>query len=128
MQPLRDALRRRLLDAPFDPTTLRPDELRSRLWVLLRDEAPLVTAAAAARVLDELVAEVDGLGPLQSLFADPTVTEIMVNGPNRVFVERSGAIEPFDCAIDADAITRIAERVIAPLGLRLDRAAPLVDA
>ena len=61
--PLRDALHERLLAAPFDPATLGRAELRSRLAALLHDEAPLVTDAAAARVLDELVAEVDGLGP-----------------------------------------------------------------
>jgi pilus assembly protein CpaF len=65
---------------------------------------------------------------LQSLVADPTITEIMVNGPHRVFVERGGRLEPVDCELGVDAILRIAERVIAPLGLRLDRASPIVDA
>jgi pilus assembly protein CpaF len=127
-RPLREALHRRLLSAPFDPAVVGPVELRARLTSLLHDEAPLVTDVAAARVLDELVAEVDGLGPLQSLVADPTVTEIMVNGPNRVFIERGGRIEAVDCEIDGDALVRIVERVIAPLGLRLDRASPMVDA
>jgi pilus assembly protein CpaF len=127
-RPLRDALHRRLLAAPFDPATLDRGELRDRLGSLLRDEAPLVTALAAARVVDDLVAEVDGLGPLQVLLADPSITEIMVNGPHRVFVERDGRLETVECELDADTIVRIAERVIAPLGLRLDRASPMVDA
>ncbi|MDQ1479658.1 MAG: pilus assembly protein CpaF, partial [Actinomycetota bacterium] len=127
-RPLREALHRRLLAAPFDPAAVGPVELRARLTSLLHDEAPLVTDVNAARVLDELVAEVDGLGPLQSLVADPTITEIMVNGPRRVFVERAGRIEAVDSEIDADAILRIVERVVAPLGLRLDRASPMVDA
>jgi pilus assembly protein CpaF len=127
-RPLREALHRRLLAAPFDPAAVGPVELRARLTSLLHDEAPLVTDVNAARVLDELVAEVDGLGPLQSLVADPTITEIMVNGPRRVFVERAGRIEAIDSEIDADAILRIVERVVAPLGLRLDRASPMVDA
>ncbi len=127
-RPLREALHRRLLAAPFDPATVGPAELRARLASLLHDEAPLVTDVTAARVLDDLVAEVDGLGALQSLVADPTITEIMVNGPDRVFVERGGRIEAVDCEIDGDAIVRIVERVIAPLGLRLDRASPMVDA
>jgi pilus assembly protein CpaF len=127
-RPLREALHRRLLSSPFDPAAVGPVELRARLASLLHDEAPLVTDVTAARVLDDLVAEVDGLGALQSLIADPTVTEIMVNGPHRVFVERNGRIEAVKCEIDGDAIVRIAERVIAPLGLRLDRASPMVDA
>ena len=125
---LREALHRRLLAAPFDPEVMGGAELRARLASLLHDEAPLVTDITAARVLDELVAEVDGLGPLQTLLADTAISEIMVNGPNLVFVERDGRLEPVEREIDADAIVRVVERVIAPLGLRLDRASPMVDA
>jgi pilus assembly protein CpaF len=127
-RPLRDALHRRLLASPFDPACLDSDELRARLEVLLRDEAPLVSDAAAASVLDDVVAEVEGLGPLQALFADPAVVEIMVNGPGRVFVERNGEVDPVTVDLDGDAIVRIAQRVVAPLGLRLDHASPIVDA
>jgi len=127
-RPLREALHRRLLDLPFDPAHLAPDELRARLEILLHDEAPLVTDAAAASVVDAVVADVEGLGPLQALLADGAITEVMVNGPGRVFVERNGCLEAVACDLDADAIVRIAQRVVAPLGLRLDRAAPMVDA
>ena len=126
--PLRATLHRRLLDAPFDPALIGRDELRHRLSELLREEAPLLAAAAADAVLDELVDEVGGLGPLEPLLADPAVTEIMVNGPDRVYVERDGALEAVDCTIGADTIVRVVQRVIAPLGLRFDRAAPMVDA
>ena len=94
-RPLRDALHRRLLEAPFDVSTLARDELRSRLALMLRDEAPLTDPRAAALVLDELVDDVGGLGPLEPLLADATVTEIMVNGPARVYVERDGRIAPY---------------------------------
>src|SRR5689334_12648000 len=127
-RPLREALHRRLLAVPFDPAELAPDELRARLEVLLRDEAPLVTDAAAASVVEAVVADVEGLGPLQALLADPAISEVMVNRPGRVFVERGGRLEAVACDLDADAIVRIAQRVVAPLGLRLDRAAPMVDA
>ena len=95
---------------------------------MLREEAPLLATATADVVLDELVDDVGGLGPLEPLLADATITEIMVNGGDRVFVERAGRIEAVGCAIDAATIVRIVERVIAPLGLRLDRASPMVDA
>ncbi len=101
-RPLRDALHRRLLAAPFDPAALESGELRARLEDLLRDEAPLVTEAAAASVVDDVLAEVEGLGPLQSLLADPSIVEIMVNGPDRVFVERNGGIEPVPVRLDAE--------------------------
>src|SRR2546423_7381663 len=127
-QSLRATLHRRLLDAPFDPSLLGREELRGRLAAMLRDEAPLLAASTADVVLDELVDDVGGLGPLEPLVSDPTVTEIMVNGPDCVYVERDGRIERVACAIDAPTVVRVVERVIAPLGLRLDRASPMVDA
>ncbi len=127
-QVLHQTLHRRLLDAPFDPALLDRPELRARLVRMLLEEAPLLAAASADVVLDELVDDVGGLGPLEPLLADSSITEIMVNGPNRVFVERAGRIVPVVCAIDAATIVRVVERVIAPLGLRLDRASPMVDA
>jgi pilus assembly protein CpaF len=102
--------------------------LREHLSILLRDEAPLVDAEHADRLLDELVHEVDGLGVLDPLLADPTVTEIMVNGPGRAYVERSGRLVAVDLGLDAAAIARIAERIVAPLGLRLDRSSPIAEA
>lgn len=125
---LRDTLQRRLLDAPFDPEQLGRHELRSRLEALLRDEDPLCPAADAARVVDALVDEVGGLGPLEGLMADPDVSEIMLNGPGRAFVERHGRVEPVALHLDAETIARLAQRVVAPLGLRLDRSSPMVDA
>jgi pilus assembly protein CpaF len=125
---LRGTLHRRLLDAPFDPSALGRPELRARLARMLREEAPLLSTSSADVVLDELVDDVGGLGPLEPLLADPTISEIMVNGPDRVFVERAGRIIAVECRIDAATIVRVVERVIAPLGLRLDRASPMVDA
>jgi pilus assembly protein CpaF len=102
--------------------------VRSRLAELLRDEAPLLPAARFDRLLGELVDEVSGLGPLEPLLADPEVSEVMLNGPGHAYVERAGRLEPVDLDLDAAGIVRVVERVVAPLGLRLDRASPLVDA
>jgi pilus assembly protein CpaF len=125
---LRDTLQQRLLAAPFDPASMGRDELRAHLSNLLRDEAPLAHGAPARLILDELVDDVGGLGPLEHLMGDPAVTEIMVNGPDRVYVERDGRVIGVPCAIDAPTILRIVERIVAPLGLRIDRASPMVDA
>src|SRR4051812_11564410 len=127
-QSLRGTLHRRLLAAPFDPSALDREELRARLATMLRDEAPLLAAATADIVLDQLVDDVGGLGPLEAFVNDASVTEIMVNGPDRVYVERDGNIARVTCTIDASTIVRLVERIIAPLGLRLDRASPMVDA
>jgi pilus assembly protein CpaF len=102
--------------------------VRARLGELLRDEAPLLAADRFERLLSELAHEVSGLGPLEPLLADPEITEVMVNGPGRAFVERQGRLEPVELDLDESAILRLVERVVAPLGLRLDRASPMVDA
>ncbi len=108
---LRATLQRRLLDAPFDPALLERPELRARLARMLREEAPLLATSTVDVVLDELVDDVGGLGPLEPLLDDASITEIMVNGPNRVFVEREGRIVAVACEIDAATIVRVVERV-----------------
>jgi pilus assembly protein CpaF len=65
---------------------------------------------------------------LEPILADPEVIEVMLNGPGRAFVERAGRIEAVDLELDAPTIVRLVERVVAPLGLRLDRSSPMVDA
>jgi len=99
-----------------------------RLAVLVGEEAPLLGTRQRARVVEEVLAEVQGLGPLEPLLADPTVTEVMVNGPGRVWVERAGVLERITLDLDAASIEHLIEKVVAPLGLRVDRSSPLVDA
>jgi pilus assembly protein CpaF len=90
--------------------------------------APLGAAdreALVARVLRDTV----GLGPLEDLLADPEVEEVMVNGPDRVFVERGGRILPAHVAFAGEEEFRNAiERILAPLGRRIDELSPMVDA
>ena len=102
--------------------------VRTRLAELLHDEAPLLTPARFEHLLSELTDEVSGLGPLEPLLADPEVSEVMLNGPGRAYVERAGRLEVVELDLDAGGIVRLVERVVAPLGLRLDRASPMVDA
>ncbi len=125
---VRRAVVRRLHSDPPSASTVGRAALREHLANLLRDEAPLADADRADRLLDELVREVDGLGPLDPLLADPSVTEIMVNGPGRAYVERAGRLVAVDLGLDGATIARLAERIVAPLGLRLDRSSPIVDA
>ena len=102
--------------------------LRIRLADLLRDEQPLLAAAHFEQLLEELTHEVAGLGALEPLLADPTITEVMINGPGRAYIERRGRLESVTLDLDAAAIVHLVERVVAPLGLRLDRSSPMVDA
>jgi pilus assembly protein CpaF len=67
-------------------------------------------------------------GSLEALLADPEVTEILLNGGGQAFVERRGRLHPVVVGLDEAGVRRVVERIIAPLGLRLDRSSPMVDA
>ncbi|MET0275296.1 MAG: CpaF family protein [Acidimicrobiia bacterium] len=124
---LKHRVHRRLVAEGADDAPSRI-ELHSRLVQLVRAEQPLLARARLDRLVNELVDEVAGLGPLEPLLADPDVTEVMLNGPGRAYVERAGRLEPVALALDAATIVRLVERIVGPLGLRLDRASPMVDA
>src|SRR5476649_639554 len=81
------------------------------------------------RLAEELVDELTGYGPLEVLLRDKSVTEILVNGPNKVFIERDGVLHHTDLRfIDAHHVERVMQRILAPLGRRLDESSPMVDA
>ncbi|HLZ10725.1 MAG TPA: CpaF family protein, partial [Chloroflexota bacterium] len=91
-------------------------------------EVPL-TRTDRLRLVQEVGDEILGLGPLEPLIADPSVTEIMVNGPRQVYVERNGRLNVTTTTFRDNAhVMRIIERIIAPLGRRIDEASPMVDA
>jgi pilus assembly protein CpaF len=103
---------------------LRRPELEHAARLLALEEAPLQPNAA-----DAALAELVGLGPLEPLLADPAISDVLVNGPADVWVERLGSLERVRVAFSGpEAVVAAVERVIAPLGLRLDRASPAVDA
>lgn len=95
---------------------------------LARREAPLLRADQVEQLVHDVLARATGLGPLQPLLDDPEVTEIMVNGPNGVWVERSGSLRRVGLDLDERTIVHLIERIVGPLGLRIDRASPMVDA
>jgi pilus assembly protein CpaF len=81
------------------------------------------------RLADELTAEVFGLGPLERLVQDPAVSDILVNDPYTVYIERNGQLEPTDCIFaDEDHLMRIIQRIVGRLGRRIDETSPMVDA
>jgi pilus assembly protein CpaF len=128
---LKQRVHARLLSSPSLGDLTGPGSeraVRTTVAELLRDEEPLLPADRFDRLLVELTDEIAGLGPLEPLLADDEVTEVMVNGPGHAYVERAGRLEPVSLALDAAGIVRLVERVVAPLGLRLDRASPMVDA
>jgi len=107
-------------DVPLDR-----DELSRHGRDIVPDLAPLADSLAVGQAVDAIV----GLGPLEVLLADDDVTDVLVNGPNEVWIERNSTMERCDVAFrDDDDVVAMVRRVIAPLGLRIDRAEPAVDA
>ena len=127
LEELASALRVRLIERARAGEAAGPVDEEVRALVA-REAAPLPEAerdALAQRVL--LLAT--GLGPLEPLLSDPEVDEVMVNGPGEVFVERRGRIEPAGVAFGSEAeLMHAVERILAPLGRRVDEASPLCDA
>jgi pilus assembly protein CpaF len=104
------------------------DGLAARVEALARQEAPLLGGPEVARVVEAVAARSRGLGPLEAVLADPSVSEVMVNGPGPVWVERDGRLARLPVELDTPTIEHLIERVVGPLGLRVDRSSPLVDA
>jgi len=131
---LRDAIQRRLLSETNGEVTLdNVVQLRQMIEVLfnqlLAEENLLYTRTTRARLLDWVTADIVGYGPLEPLLNDPEITEIMVNGPGNVYVERFGIIEPTEVKFgDETHLRRIIDRIVAPIGRRVDEASPMVDA
>jgi pilus assembly protein CpaF len=110
-----------------------PAELHSRLEGVvdrtIRMHGFAVTHDERTRLIEELVGEVGGLGPLEPLLQDETITEIMVNGPHHLYIERGGKIQRVDSAfLNDEHVLRIIDRIITPIGRRIDKTSPRVDA
>lgn len=89
----------------------------------------MVGADERSSLVGRVIDEVFGFGPLEPLLADPEVTEIMANGPDRIFCERGGVLYPTDCAFsDEGQMRAVIDRILGPLGRRVDEAMPMVDA
>ncbi|HEY0411344.1 MAG TPA: ATPase, T2SS/T4P/T4SS family, partial [Candidatus Dormibacteraeota bacterium] len=104
-------------------------DLEGTVRELVDEEAAVLGAADRAEIATRVVRDSVGLGPLEILLADPQVEEVMVNGPDRVFVERGGRIERTPVAFaDEEELRNAIERILAPLGRRVDELSPMVDA
>ncbi|HEX7949129.1 MAG TPA: ATPase, T2SS/T4P/T4SS family [Candidatus Limnocylindrales bacterium] len=119
----------------FDPKldVKNPAEVRAKIEgivdrVIAANEFA-VTRDERLRLVGEMIDEVAGLGPLEPLLADDTITEVMVNGPDHVYIERAGKILRVDVAFQSNEhVRRIIDRIITPIGRRIDESSPRVDA
>ena len=121
--------------AELDPSTdvTRTEEVRRTIQELfeqiLTEENIVLSRPERARLFEQIAAEILGFGPLQPLLEDETITEIMVNGAKNIYIERKGKIHRVPVTFENnDHVLRIIDRIVAPLGRRIDEASPYVDA
>ncbi len=121
--------------AEIDPSmdVTRTEEVRRTIQGLfeqiLTEENIVLSRPERARLFEQIAAEILGFGPLQSLLEDDTITEIMVNGPKNIYIERKGKIHRVPITFESnDHVMRIIDRIVAPLGRRIDESSPYVDA
>ena len=131
LELLADELRRRLVErrradaAGGNELPPLPDAVAE----LVDGDAAVLEPASRARIVELILREAVGLGPLEELLADPAVEEVMVNGPERVYVERAGMVERAEVRFPSEqALRDTIERILAPLGRRVDELSPMVDA
>ena len=119
------------LDPSMDIT--RTEDVRRTIQELfeqiLAEENIVLSRPERARLFEQIAAEILGFGPLQPLLEDDTITEIMVNGPKNVYIERKGRLHRVPITFENnDHVMRIIDRIVAPLGRRIDESSPYVDA
>ncbi len=114
-----------------DPT--KTYEMRKKIQQLfdsiLETEGTQLTRADRVRLFEQIVADILGFGPIQPLLDDESVSEVMVNGPKSVYVERKGKLIKTEVTFqNDDHVSRVIDRIISPLGRRCDESSPMVDA
>jgi pilus assembly protein CpaF len=119
------------LDPKMDIT--KTDDVRKTIQSLfeqiLSEENIVLSRPERARLFEQITAEILGLGPLQTLLEDDTVTEVMVNGAKNIYIERKGKIHRVPVTFESNEhVMRIIDRIVAPLGRRIDESSPYVDA
>ena len=131
---MRDRVQQRLL-AELNPAITGADDVEVRRALerifteTISDSNLPMSRGERSSFYDQIVADILGLGPLEALLQDDTVTEILVNGPHQVIVERKGVLEETALQFrDDEDVMRIVERIVTPLGRRVDESSPMVDA
>jgi len=103
--------------------------IRELFEQILAEEGIVLSRQERHRLFEQISAEILGLGPLQNLLEDESITEVMVNGPKNIYVERGGKIHRVPMSFESDDhVLRIIDRIVAPLGRRIDESSPYVDA
>src|SRR5271157_2325190 len=112
----------------MDPKTLR-NEIRSIVEHLCDTENPLLNRNERQRLVNEILDETFGFGPLELLLKDDKIGDIMINGPKKIFIEKEGRIQKSEVVFrDSDHLLQIIDRIVSRVGRRVDETSPMVDA
>ncbi len=115
--------------ADTNNTALIQRQVDELLTGVLDGEGVIMGRSERARLLEVILHDITGLGPLEDLLAEPDISEIMVNGPRQIYVERKGKLQKVPTTfLNEEHAQRIIDRIIAPLGRRVDESSPMVDA
>lgn len=130
---VRDAVQQSLLNNNSHNGASDPQKLRASIEEIfnkvLETENLLYNLSVRKQMLEWIVADITGYGPIEPLLSDPDITEIMVNGFDKVYVERFGLIEQTDVRFESNAhLLRVIDRIVSPIGRRVDETSPMVDA
>jgi pilus assembly protein CpaF len=111
----------------------KPEDIQTKIEGIVdrvvKEESFAVTKDEREALVDQMVHDVTGFGPLEPLLNDESITEVMVNGPTHVYIERRGKIERIDSVfLNDEHVLRIIDRIISPMGRRIDESSPRVDA
>ncbi|HVA21531.1 MAG TPA: CpaF family protein [Candidatus Micrarchaeia archaeon] len=122
-----------LLDEYTDIDQVAREKLLAKIAELtataLEEQGISITRQDRQRMVEQLASDVLGLGPLEALLKDPDISEIMINGPSRVYVERRGRIEPSPLTFEStEHLMQIIDRIVSTIGRRVDESSPMVDA
>lgn len=105
------------------------EEIRQLIESMLQEEETPLTRQERERISNDLIAEIKGFGPIDTLLKDDDISEIMVNSAKQIYVERKGKLELAPVRFRDDAhVMRIIEKIVSPLGRRIDESSPMVDA
>ncbi len=129
---LREMIQERLIQE-FNQEKLENEELQSKVTEILKEitqeEDISVNNREIQRLVNEILDEIIGLGPITKFVKDPSITEIMVNGANQIYVEKEGKLEETNEVFRDDAhVLYIIEKIVTPIGRRIDESSPMVDA
>jgi pilus assembly protein CpaF len=130
-QELKNKLQKKIMDEFKDEDDV--EQLVPKIDIMVSDiikkEEELFRNVNSKKVIEELINDVTGYGPINPLLQDPEVSEVMVNGPFMVYVEKGGKVQLTDIKFrDNEQVMHIIEKIVSPLGRRIDESSPMVDA